>query len=139
MRFLQLLAYDFSKFAAFLGKWLFLVSTPVVLLVATSYHHAGRSILEPILGLAFVTVIFAVTHLISVKLDRSRSVGFGFGPQGRQLQAELPTNKTEQWNQHDEQEIRQLEMARVATLKLRQREADLWRLANPWGGYNPYE
>ena len=55
MRFLLLLTISVVGLAASLGKWLFIATALVLLIVIGTLYRAGHSIQEPILGLVFVT------------------------------------------------------------------------------------
>ncbi len=69
MRFILLFASGLTDLVALLGKWLFIVAAPVLLIVTASYYQAGKSCFEPLFGLTLVTGIFAVTHWLSLKVD----------------------------------------------------------------------
>jgi hypothetical protein len=57
MRFLFALVSSLVELATSLAKWLFVSTAPVLLIVAASHYQAGKSCLEPLVGLALVTGI----------------------------------------------------------------------------------
>lgn len=139
MRLIHLLASGLADLIAFLSKWLFIVTVPVLLIVAGSYYQAGHSLLEPLLGLAFVTGIFAVACLLSARLHDARPVGHNNATVSPEPTAGLVFSSAEIWNLPLEEDSRKQVAAKEETRRANQRQSELWRQANPWGGYNPHE
>lgn len=138
MRLIHLLASGLADLIAFLSKWLFIVTVPVLLIVAGSYYQAGHSLLEPLLGLAFVTGIFAVACLLSARLHDAGPVGHNNATVSPEATAGLVFSAAEIWNLHLEEDGRKQVDAKEETCLANQRQAELWKQANPWGGYNPH-
>lgn len=127
------------ELAAFLGRWLFIVTAPVLLIVVVFYYHAGLSFVEPLVGLAVVAAVFAVTCLFSAKLHSTRLVGREKDRALREVMIGSVLNSTETWNLHVEGDGRKQAVAKEEARRANQRKAELWKQAHPWGGYNPYE
>jgi hypothetical protein len=139
MSFLHSLTIGLIELAALLGKWLFIVTAPILLCVTGSYYQAGRSIVEPIAGLILVSGISAATYWLSLKLDQihvhdPRNVLNDFG-----VTIGRTSGEAEPWKLHLEEGGRKQVASKEEARRANQRQAELWRQANPWGGFNPYE
>lgn len=122
-----------------LGKWLFIAIAPVLLIVTASYFQAGNSYIEPLVGLALVSGIFAGTRLLSARVHDIRVVDRENDPVLLEATAGSALSTAETWNLQLERDDRKLAVAKEETRRENQRQAERWRQANPWGGYNPHE
>lgn len=139
MKFHLLFASCLTDLVALLGKWLFIVVAPVLLIVAGSYYQTGHSLLEPLLGLALVSGVFVLTRLHSARLHDDGPVGHKNATVSPEATAGLVLSAAEFWNLHLEEDGRKQVAAKEETRRANQRLAELWKQANPWGGYNPHE
>ncbi|MFZ1830265.1 MAG: hypothetical protein WAW42_16195 [Candidatus Competibacteraceae bacterium] len=138
MRLILLFASGLTDLVALLGKWLFIVVTPVLLIVAGSYYQTGHSLLEPLLGLALVSGVFMLARLLSARLHDAGPVGRNNAAVSPESTAGLVFSSAEIWNLHLEEDGRKQVDAKEETCLANQRQAELWKQANPWGGYNPH-
>jgi hypothetical protein len=106
MRYLLLLRASFVELAASLGKWLFVFTAPVLLIVIGSLYRADHSTVEPILGLIFVTGVFVVTHLLSSKVDGLQVPGLRNGPEEFGVNDCQVARVANFWNSHLEEKCR---------------------------------
>lgn len=139
MRFLLLLTVSVVEVATFLAKWLFIVTAPVLLIVVTSYCQAGKSWFEPFAALALVSGIFAASHVLSARLNGTGATGWRNNPNAQEATVNLINNDAGTWRMPIDEEGWQRTTAEEDTRRQVRLRAELWRQANPWGGYNPFE
>ena len=139
MRFLVSLGCIIVELANILGKWLFIATAPVLLIVTASYYQAGKSCLEPLAGLALVSGVFAATQWLSLRMDWPQVNGFRNGADEGGFATDAAPGEGEFWNQHLRVDgLKRAGSKREARLNSNH-HAELWRQTNPWGGYNPHE
>lgn len=139
MRFFQSLAFALIEIVAFAGKWLFLVTAPVLMIVTGSYYQIGKPLFEPILELVLAAGIFVVTRLLSEKLSNTGHFWRGSEPKTHGAKVDLRCDDPEIWKQFFEGEHRRHTRTKYASDRTDQRYLELWNQTHPWGGYNPYE
>lgn len=139
MGFLLLLTISLVELATTVGKWLFIVSAPVLLIVAGSYYQAGKSSFESLVGLTLVAGVFVVTRLLSEKLSNTGHFWRGSEPKTHETKVDPRCEDLEIWKQFFEGEHRQHTRTKYASDRTDQRYLELWNQTHPWGGYNPYE
>lgn len=139
MRFLVSFVCSLVELTASLGKWLFIVTAPVLLIVVVSYYQAGKSYLEPLVGLAVVAGIFVFTYWLTLKVRRLQLHDFRNVPQDFGVTFGLTSGETERWDRHPEDDGRKWAREKEATCRKNRCRIEEWQQANPWGGYNPYE
>jgi hypothetical protein len=139
MRLLFPLALCFVELAVFLGKWLFIVAAPVLLIVAASYYQADKSCLEPIAGLGLVSGVFAVTHWLRSKVDWLQAHALRNNREETKVTVGQALGEEELWHQTVEEGSRKQAREKAEARRNSRRRMELWKQSNPWGGYNPYE
>ncbi len=139
MRFLVSLVWCLVELTASLGRWLFIVTAPVLLIVAASHYKTGGMCLEPLVGLAVVSGIFAATRWLSLQMD---VLGLNYPRNGMEeggVTSRAASYETEFCNPNLQEEGLKRVTARQEAQQENQRRAEIWRQANPWGGFNPHE
>lgn len=139
MRFLLLLTISLVELATTVGKWLFIVSAPVLLIVAGSYYRARKSSFEPLVGLTLVAGVFAGTHRLSVSMERFQHHEAGHARKVVEISLRPVCNELRHWVLNLEAENRQNAIAQEMRRRIIRHRAGLWKQANPWGGYSPFE
>lgn len=127
------------ELATTVGKWLFIVSTPVLQIVAGSYYQAGKSSFEPLVGLAVAAAVFAGTHRLSASMERFRLHEDGHARKVVEISLRPVCNELRHWVLNLEAENRQDAIAQEMRRRIIRHRAGLWKQANPWGGYSPFE
>lgn len=139
MRILLSLASSLVELAACFTKWLFIATAPVLLIVAVSYHQAGKSCLEPLVGMVLVSGLFTVIHWLSLEVEGPRLLGLRNGLDDCGATSCAASGEIEFWNWHPQEEGLRQTAAKKEARRNNDHHAELWRQANPWGGYNPHE
>jgi len=139
MRFLLLLTASSVELAATMAKWLFIATAPVLLIVTASYFQTGNSYVEPLVGLALVSGIFVATRSLSKRLQNTQPVDRENDLVLPEMEAGPIVSAAGTWNPYLEKENRKQVAATEETRRANQRQTELWKQANPWGGYNPFE
>lgn len=139
MRLFLLFASGLADLVPLLGKLLFILTAPMLLIVAGSYYRTGHSLLEPLLGLVLVSGVFAGTHRFAVSLKNFRHHAASDASKVVEDSLEPVCNETGHCVQNRESESRQLLVADEETRRRNRRRAELWKQANSWGGFNPYD
>ena len=132
-------AISLVELAALLGKWLFIAAAPVLLIATAFYYKTGKSYIEPLVGLALVSGIFAGTQRFSVNLKNFQHHEASDASKGVKDSVESVCNEAGYCIQNRESESRQHSIAEEENRRSDQRQAELWRQANPWGGFTPYD
>jgi hypothetical protein len=125
--------------AASLGKWLFILAAPVLMIVTAFCYHSYKPYIEPLVELALVSAIFIVLRVRAARLHGSGLIGLENHVEARPSEIDTLCHDTEFWEQFIEEEGRQNMKAKQARNYRKQSRSELWRQANPWGGYNPYD